>query len=212
MTEDEIWQVIHARRLGVAALLDDLASDEWARPSLCAGWTVRDVAAHLTMQQMTLRDELALLLRWRGGGMDRLTAGAARRKAAAREPAELAAEIRETAAARRRNAGVTCRETLADLLIHEQDIALPLGRRRDMPPAAAAEVATRLLTMRFPPPLPSVRQVAGLRLAATDVAWTHGDGPSLQGPIAALLLTIAGRTAALSELSGPGLAKISSSP
>ena len=37
MTEDEIWQVIHARRLAVAALLDELTPDEWGRPSLCAG-------------------------------------------------------------------------------------------------------------------------------------------------------------------------------
>ncbi|WP_433365336.1 maleylpyruvate isomerase family mycothiol-dependent enzyme [Actinoplanes sp. CA-142083] len=192
MTEDEIWQVIHARRLSVAGLLDELAPADWARPSLCAGWTVRDVAAHLTLQQMTVRDELAMLLRWRGGGMDRLTADAARRKALS-EPARLTAEIRETAAARRHNAGVTPLETLADLLIHEQDIAVPLGLRREMPPSAAAVVATRLLTMRFPPPLPSVRRVKGRRLVATDVAWTHGDGPPLEGPIATLLLTIAGR-------------------
>jgi uncharacterized protein (TIGR03083 family) len=203
MTEDEIWRVVHERRLSVADLLDDLGPEEWDRPTLCAEWRVRDVAAHLTQQQLTVRDELKMLALWRGS-VENMTRDAARRKARSASPAQLVAELRETAASRRHTVGVTQLECLIDLLVHEQDIALPLGRRREMPAAAAAIAATRVLTMRFPPPLPSVRGMAGVRLVATDVAWTHGDGPVVEGPMAALLLVCAGRTVALPELSGPG--------
>lgn len=207
MTGDEVWRVIHARRASVIELLDDLAADEWGRPSLCAGWTVHDVAAHLTQQQMTLRDVLAMPRHWKGS-MDRTIGDAARRKAAAASPAQIVAELRATAATRRHNLGVTSLETLIDLLVHEQDIALPLGRDRDMPPEVAAVAATRVLTMRFPPPLPSVRRMAGLRLTATDADWTHGAGPEVRGPMAALLLVCAGRTVATSRLDGPGAAML----
>lgn len=200
-----IWETIRSRRLSVADLLDDLTAAEWDQPSLCAGWTVRDVAAHLTLQQMGLREAVTTMIRWRGS-MDRTTQEAARRRAAALSPARIAAEIRETAPNRRHNIGVTPLETLIDLLVHEQDMAIPLGRRRAMPPEAAAVAATRLLSMRFPPPLPSVRRMAGVRLTATDMAWSHGDGPQASGPMSALLLVCAGRTAALTELTGPGAA------
>jgi uncharacterized protein (TIGR03083 family) len=48
LDRSQAWQVIDAQRLGLAGLLDDLSEHEWQQPSLCDGWTVRDVAAHLT--------------------------------------------------------------------------------------------------------------------------------------------------------------------
>ncbi|GGN31063.1 uncharacterized protein (TIGR03083 family) [Actinoplanes campanulatus] len=197
------WPEIHRQRIAVADLLDSLARDDWDRPSLCAGWTIHDVAAHLTLQQMGLRDLPALLRSWRGG-IHPTIQEMARRRASARTPRELAAEIRDTAARRRRNIGVTPLETLIDLLVHGQDIALPLGRVHPMPPEAAAVATRRILTMRFPPPDPAARTADGLRLTATDVEWTHGDGPEARGPIAALLLVVTGRTIALPQLTGPG--------
>ncbi|MFB7758070.1 maleylpyruvate isomerase N-terminal domain-containing protein, partial [Streptomyces sp. NPDC056121] len=46
---DDVWAIVHAER---AALIDDLArshltDDQWLKPSLCDGWTVHDVLAHL---------------------------------------------------------------------------------------------------------------------------------------------------------------------
>src|SRR3954451_2817816 len=49
MDRDESWQVITEQRLGLASLLDGLSDAEWEQPSLCAGWRVRDVAAHVAM-------------------------------------------------------------------------------------------------------------------------------------------------------------------
>ncbi|XVU25865.1 maleylpyruvate isomerase family mycothiol-dependent enzyme [Actinoplanes sp. CA-054009] len=198
-----MWDVIVTERLALADLLESLRPDEWSRPSLCRSWTVHDVAAHMTMQQLGLAGVLGVAVHWRGS-LARTTREAARRRAAALPPAGIVAEIRETAPRRRHSVGVTKMETLTDLLVHTQDIALPLGRRHDMPPAAAAASATRLLSMRWPPPLPSARAAAGFRLTATDTDWTWGSGLGVEGPMAALLLACCGREAATAALSGPG--------
>jgi uncharacterized protein (TIGR03083 family) len=42
------WPLVHAERAALAADLLDLAGEQWATPSLCAGPTVREVLAHLT--------------------------------------------------------------------------------------------------------------------------------------------------------------------
>ena len=47
LDRDAIWAAIDRERLDLADLLDDLDEQEWAHPTLCAGWRVRDVAAHL---------------------------------------------------------------------------------------------------------------------------------------------------------------------
>ena len=48
------------------------------------------------------------------------------------------------------------------------------------------------------------RKFRGLRFVATDVPWAAGKGQEVHGPIAGLLLTLAGRAAALDQLEGDG--------
>ena len=210
LTRDQVWQAVDAQRAAVADLLDALTDDEWQRPSLCAGWTVRDVAAHLTLQQVRLGGMLRMMpIMFRArGNLDRATHDMACGRSAALPTAQLTARIRGTIGSRRHNLGVTHHETLIDILVHGQDIAVPLGRRHDMPPEAAAAAATRAWTMRWPPPFPIKRQLQAFRLTATDVSWSAGAGPEVQGPISALLLVSCGRLAALPQLSGEGAATL----
>jgi uncharacterized protein (TIGR03083 family) len=44
---DDIWPVVHAERRALAADLADLTPEQWETPSLCAGWSVHDVLAHM---------------------------------------------------------------------------------------------------------------------------------------------------------------------
>lgn len=207
MRRDLVWAAVDAQRLRVADLLDTLTDDEWRRPSLCPGWTVKDVAAHLTLQQLTWVDVVPAMIRYRGD-TDRAIRELARGRAAASTTGQLAARLRETAGQHRHNAGVTCRETLIDILVHGHDIAVPLGRSLETPPAAAAEATTRMLTTRFPPPFPAARAMKTFRLSATDVAWSAGAGPAVNGPITAIMLVSAGRLTALPQLTGPGTADL----
>ncbi len=52
------------------------------------------------------------------------------------------------------------------------------------------------------------RLARGLRLVATDITWSAGQGPEVTGPATALLLALAGRPLALADLDGPGLATL----
>ena len=214
MNRDQIWQAIDAQRTSLTDLLEQLADEEWLQPSLCAGWTVRDVAAHLTLQQLGPGATLGMMLRWQGS-LDRTIQHVARLRAVTLTTRQIIAEIRGTIGSRRHTFGVTYLETLTDILVHSQDIALPLGRRLGIPPDAAAVAASRVLSMRRPPPLPSARKMAGVRLSATDTSWSAGDGPEVRAPMAALLLVCCGRLAALPQLSGeaaPDLAARLSTP
>ncbi|MFZ3495546.1 maleylpyruvate isomerase family mycothiol-dependent enzyme [Streptomyces sp. 5.8] len=212
MNPDDVWRTIDSERLSLADLLDDLSPSEWETPSLCAGWRVREVAAHLTLAHLGVFPALVAVVRARGG-FDRMIHDTAVREAA-HPAAEFAPRLRAMAGSRRKAPGVTHLEPLIDILVHGQDIAVPLGRPRTMPAGAAATAAQRAWSMGFP--FHARRRLAGFRLKATDCDWTAGTGDTttatataastVEGPVSALLLLVTGRdTAALPLLSGPGL-------
>jgi uncharacterized protein (TIGR03083 family) len=142
MSADELWAVIDTQRLRTTDLLSELAPAEWDTPSLCDGWTVRDVAAHLTLQQMTLGAALVSALRHPGSLNHIINASASDR--ATRPTDRLIADIRGMVGSRRHNVGVTPLETLIDIVVHGQDIALPLGRQLAVPTTVAVTTADRL--------------------------------------------------------------------
>lgn len=211
MDAEHSWEVIAEQRLSLAELLDGLSEQEWETPSLCAGWRVRDVAAHVAMapQVPSARSLLADAVRARGS-FHRLNHDVAVRHAG-RPVTQIVAELRTFAGSRRLPVVTNYRNILFDILVHGQDIAIPLGRRRDMPREAARDGAARLWTMGWP--FWARRRLRGVRLTATDTTWTVGDGPEVQGPIDALLLLLTGRTAtALPRLTGAGVARLSDQP
>ena len=208
MDREDSWQVITEQRLSLAQLLEGLTAAEWEQPSLCAGWRVRDVAAHVAMapQVPTARSMFADAVRARGS-FDRLNHDLAVRHAT-RPTRDLVAELRRYADSRRLPAVTNYRNILFDVLVHTQDVAIPLHRDHPMPLEAARSGADRVWTMGWP--FRARRRLRGVRLVATDIDWATGAGPELHGPIAYLLLLMTGRTtAALPHLSGPGLRKVS---
>jgi uncharacterized protein (TIGR03083 family) len=151
MDREESWQVIIGQRLSLADLLDELSDAEWDTPSLCQGWRVRDVAAHLAMapQVPTLGWMIAQGVRARGS-FHRLNHDVAVRHADTRPATQIVAELRQLAESRRLPVVTNYRNTLFDILIHGQDVAIPLGRKRDMPIEAARAGADRIWTMGWP--------------------------------------------------------------
>ncbi len=204
MNDDDVWAAIDLQRRRTADLLAGLSEEQWARPSLCEGWAVRDVAAHLTLQQMGPVAALGSALR-HPGGLNRVIREAARDRA--RRPADrLVVGVRASVGSRRPNVGMTNLETLIDILVHGQDIAVPLGLELEMPPEAAAAAAERVRASGGTRKAQVFRHLPleGFRLSATDVSWAAGEGPEIRGPIAALLLLLTGRRAGLDRLTGDG--------
>lgn len=215
MNDDEIWAAIDAHRLRTAEMLEQLSDDQWRNPSLCDGWTVRDVAAHLTLQQIGVGTVLRLATRHPGAiarGMNRMIFDSAKGRADL-PAAQIIAEIRAMVGSRRHNIGVTCQETLVDILVHSQDIAMPLGRRLDVDPHAAAVAATRVWSYSGGSKAKVFKKIPleGFRFSATDIEWTAGAGHDITGPMVAILLVLTGRLAALPMLSGDGAAELASS-
>jgi uncharacterized protein (TIGR03083 family) len=117
---------------------------------------------------------------------------------------EYAPRLRAMAGSRKKAPGVSHLEPLIDVLVHGQDIAIPLGRTRPVPTQAAMAAADRVWPDLFP--WRAARKLGGFRFAATDGTWSAGDGQLVEGPIGAILLLLTGRDAALPQLSGPGAA------
>jgi uncharacterized protein (TIGR03083 family) len=204
MDLEDSWRAITGLRLALADLLDELSPPEWEAASLCAGWRVRDVAAHVAMtpQVPGVRAMLADAVRARGR-FDRLNHDVAVRHAESRPPAQLVAELRTHAGSRRLPAVTNYRNIVLDVVVHSQDIAIPLHRELPAPRAAVVAAATRAWTMGWP--FWARRRLRGLQLVATDADWTAGEGEPVHGPIDALVLLLTGRTAtALPSLAGPG--------
>jgi uncharacterized protein (TIGR03083 family) len=207
MDTEWAWTVILRQRLAIADLLEGLGPAQWESPSLCSQWRVRDVAAHLTTVSTppSPGSMLADLIRARGS-VHRLNTLASRRRAAV-PTAQIVADLRAHAASREIPVVTNESNVLFDVLVHAQDIAIPLGIDAPMPPDAAAEGASRVWSMGWP--FWAKRRLRGLRLTATDVAWSAGSGAEIRGPIRALLLLVTGRTeAALPLLSGDGVTRL----
>ncbi|ANZ36914.1 hypothetical protein BBK82_13340 [Lentzea guizhouensis] len=135
-----IMKWLEAERLGVAGLLEDLTDAEWRQETLCTGWTVQEMAAHLTTSTRTgWGDVLSGIVKARFD-WERMEDRRAREIAARFTRSELIAQIRETAASPKRAPMAAPIDPLVDFLVHGQDIARPLGRVREMPlePAQAA--------------------------------------------------------------------------
>ncbi|MFD0508533.1 maleylpyruvate isomerase family mycothiol-dependent enzyme [Streptomyces chiangmaiensis] len=145
---DERWRIIDRERGELADMLAQLSPEDWERPTQCDGWRVRDVAAHLTIApRMSYGAGLREFLRARGD-VNRMIHDTAVREGR-RPVTEIVAELRATVGSRHLAPGTTRREPLIDILVHGQDIALALGREREMPVAAAVDAADRVWTMRF---------------------------------------------------------------
>lgn len=204
---DALWAAIDDQRTRTADLLESLRPDEWETSSLCVGWTVRDVAAHLTLQALGLRDILPMVVRYPGRGMNEVIRESSRRRGAW-PTGRIVAAIRSGVGSRRHNLGVTPQETLIDIVVHGQDIAVPLGRTLAVDPGVAGLAAGRVWSYAASRAGRRMATVfhrlpeAGHRLVATDLDWQRGEasGPELRGPILGILLVLTGRPAGLELL------------
>ena len=203
MDREQVWANVTHERGILGTLLRDLSAADWDSPSLCDGWRIRDVAAHvIAAPKVTVGDVLAEL-------RDRLLRrrpGPGRPRPGDRAVSAILADYERLAASRRRPLGTTADDMLVDVLVHTQDVAIPLGLRHDPPAEAAVAALQRACRVRFV--YGTQRLLRGVRLEATDADWSYGDGPLVEGRASQLLLVCTGRGRAASGLTGPGAARV----
>ena len=206
MATSSPWPIIHDERKALAADLEGLTDAQWATPSLCAEWTVRDVLGHMTATAKMTPPRFFTKL---AGSGFRFNAMAAKDAAAERgaSGADALARFKSQLDATTHPPGPV-EAMVGEVMLHPEDIRRPLGITHAYSPEGMMRAAdfykgSNLL-------LGTKNRIAGLTLKATDVQWSHGSGPEVSGPMLDLLLAMTGRKAGLAALSGPGLATLQS--
>lgn len=195
----DVWPLVHAER---RALIDDLSrldESHWQHPSLCDGWTVHDVTAHLVDVATATRLGFILDMARARFDFDRQNDRGITRSLGA-SPWETLARLRRVAS-RTSGPPAPLDTRIVEEVLHGEDIRRPLGIHRDYPQEAV--VRSLRQQARMPASFGGAKElVAKVRLTATDADLSIGDGPDVVGPALALLLAISGRHVALDELSG----------
>lgn len=204
MDTQAVWAHIHAERLALAATLADLTPEQWQADSLCAGWTVQDVAAHVISHPLIGWAQMpGMVARNFGRSYNAMIFREVKRMGASSTRESILAAYAAFDGCTRKVPTTTVLEPLMDCLVHHQDIVRPLGLRRDMDPEAAAVAADRARTLAF---LSGTRKLLkSSRMVATDVDWVRGSGPTITGPMQELLMVCMGRARVATEISGDGL-------
>jgi uncharacterized protein (TIGR03083 family) len=205
MADDaKIWSLIHAERTSLAGTIEELTPEQWQTPSLCAGWTVGELAAHLLASAEQTPGHFI-------GGM--VTSGFRfgafmNRDIKARaglSPEQIADRLRLRTTTTNKPPAPTV-AMLGEVVVHGQDLRRPLGLAGPVEKEAANACLDMYTKANFP--VGGKKRIAGLRLASNDTGWSYGDGPQVTGPAMSLLLAMTGRAVGLTDLSGDGTPKL----
>lgn len=200
MVAASVMEMAVEERGDLLELLRTLDESQWDAPTLCEGWAVRDVVAHVVSYEGLSVGQLAGRF---ARGMFRLSRANQSGLAPLRDaPPEALLEALE------RNlhpAGLTTafggRVALIDALVHHQDIRRPLDLSRAVP---SQRLRAALPFAVLAPPIRGAWHARGVRVVASDLEWSYGRGPEARGPGEAVLMVMAGRRGAAEDLVGPG--------
>jgi uncharacterized protein (TIGR03083 family) len=209
MNDSAVRTAVVGERTDLADVLAGLDPAQWDQPSLCAGWRVREVVAHMTMPfRMSTADFAKGMIRARGN-FSRMADRQARADTARMNSAELLAQLRDNVEHPWRPPGGGETGALSHDVIHGLDITVALGIPRVVP-AERMEMILESMTGR------NIRyfgtDLSGVRLEATDLRWSMGEGEILQGRGQDLLLVVAGRQLPVGLVMGRTAARFTKSP
>jgi uncharacterized protein (TIGR03083 family) len=208
MASSAIWPTIHSEREALAKDLESLTDAQWTTGSLCDGWTVRDVLAHMTATAKL--NAPAFFGRMITSGFS-LTKVQEKDIAVERgtTPAETLERFEAEMSSTKHPPG-PLDTWLGETIVHSQDIRRPLGIQYEYPTDAVVRAADFYKGSNLI--IGAKKRIAGLQLRATDTGWSHGSGPEVSGPILSLVMAMTGRKQVLGDLSGDGAATLSSRP
>jgi uncharacterized protein (TIGR03083 family) len=191
---------IAAEQQDFVDLLCILTDEQFAASSLCAGWSVREVAIHVAwhihLRPSAYVKDVAQFGAFGGARFET--------KLLAREGARSDGELIDWLA----SPAQVNENNLGELIVHQQDARRPLGAERVIATDRLVWALDYCLTRKgggyFGIGGGSYKRARDLRLVATDIGWTSGEGAEVRGPGEAILMAINGRDA-IDELEGPGL-------
>lgn len=201
MDSAKTWDLIHRERSVTADLVAGLSPSELAEPSLCAGWSVQVMAAHIVVGAEQTPARFVARMAANGFRFNRMTDVDAR-SLGTLPPSAIVERLRARTSTTNRPPA-TVMTMLGEIVVHSEDIRRPLGLAGDTPPEAVAACLEMFSGANFP--VGTKKRIAGLHIAASDLDWSHGTGPQVRGPALSVLMAITGRPAGLDELEGDGV-------
>jgi uncharacterized protein (TIGR03083 family) len=197
---DDIRDMIAAERADLAEMLAGLPAPRWDEPTLCAGWRVREVVAHITMPFRYSSRRFVFELARSRGKFNAMADRCARRDAAVMTPDDLAMALRSNASHPWQPPGGGYEGALTHDVIHGLDITEALGLGRRVPEGRLRVVLPNLAT---PKALGFFGvDVSGLELRTADTSWAFGSGTPLTGTAQDLALFLGGRKLPPGRLEG----------
>lgn len=199
MTYIDLPSAVTTEFLALADLVDSLPESRWDTPSLCSGWRVREVVAHMTMPVRYTASQFEAEIRDCEGDFTVLSNRVASRDAAL-PSSVLVDNLRDEAMHRWTPPGGGYRGALNHVVIHGLDMTVPLGVRRRSPDDTLRAVLDDLTVggthahFGF--------DLGGLSLRATDMDWSFGSGTPISGAAEDLALLVCGRNLATGRING----------
>lgn len=204
---NDVWAEVSASRGELADFLETLSPEEWDAPTLCDQWKVRDVVGHIVLGAGKLGfGRVVGDLAKSGFKMNKMLARTGMEKGKD-APEDLLKQLREQATTKYTPPMTKPMDMLSDTVVHTQDIRRPLNRPKEIPQDRLRAVLDEMKNVGF---MGNKKRIAGLKLVATDMEWTHGEGADVRGTGEALLMAMCGRGAVVDELSGDGVATLRS--
>ena len=192
MTSDaDLQPKVSAQYQALALRMAPLSDADWATPSLCEGWRIREVVAHLTMPARYDQEAFMTELRSHDFDFGRLSNNIAARDG--QLPIErLVADLRSEQLHHWAPPEGGYVGALNHVVIHGLDVTVPLGAESVTPRDVALIVLNQMTEggghQHFGV------QIEGKRLEATDVDWAWGEGPVVRGTVSQLILVLSGRS------------------
>lgn len=197
-----MWDTIAAERAALADDLEGLDADRWDTPSWCAGWSVREVLAHMTSTAVLTPAAFAkamLRARFRFARM----AQAGLEAQLGPWPDDTLRRFRSVVDSTTAPPGPKL-SWLGEAIVHAEDIRRPLGITHAYPTDAVQQVLDFYAGSNML--IGTKARIDGLHLLASDTAYSHGAGGRVEGPLISLLMAATGRVLACDDLAGPGVA------
>ena len=202
-TSDAALQpVVAAEFVALADLLDSAADAQWDTPSLCAGWRVREVIAHMTMAARYPEDKFMAELRRCDFDFGRLSNEIASRDAGL-PTGELVANLRSDVMQHWTPPGGGYHGALNHVVIHGLDATVPLGVTRRSPDSTIRVVLDDLTAGGVHENFGT--GIDGRTLQATDLDWSYGSGPPLRARAEDIALVLCGRALPAGRIEGEPL-------
>jgi uncharacterized protein (TIGR03083 family) len=197
----DLMPMVHSERASLSDYLDTLAPEQWSAPTWCDKWNVQQLVAHLTAAGNITAPHFFGGFIKAGFNFDK-TVDRDLRNYSEGSPTDVKARYDAIINSNRKPPGPAY-VALGEVMVHGEDIRRAQGARGDHPAEHLVTLAEMYKKTGLP--LHGKRRVAGLKLRATDVDWSTGDGPEISGPCMSLIMGMVGRTGALADCEGEGL-------